>query len=75
MKKICLAALLTFMLIFGLMSNVQSQTPQETLKQYVADLQRNPNDYALREKIIKLVQEMKPAPKIPEEVAMHEGAG
>jgi tetratricopeptide (TPR) repeat protein len=45
----------------------QSQTSQDILKQYVADLQKNPNDYALREKIIKHVQTMKPAPAIPEE--------
>ena len=37
------------------------------LNQYVSSLRTNPNDYALREKIIKLAQAMKPAPNIPEE--------
>lgn len=67
MKRICLAGLLVFVLIFALMSTVQAQTPQETLNQYVSDLQKNPNDNALREKIIRHVQTMKPAPAIPEE--------
>ena len=49
---------------------------QQTLNQYVADLQKNPNDYALREKIIKHVQTMKPAPAIPREAErfMNRGA-
>lgn len=34
----------------------QSSNPTETLKQYISDLQKNPNDNALREKIIKHVQ-------------------
>ena len=67
MRKICLAALLTPILILVFISAVQAQSPQETLKQYISDLQKNPNDYALREKIIKHVQTMRPAPAIPEE--------
>jgi tetratricopeptide (TPR) repeat protein len=47
--------------------HAQPVNPQETLKQYVADLQKNPNDTALRERIIKHVQTMRPAPAIPEE--------
>jgi len=42
-------------------------TPQQTLKQYISDLQNNPDDNALREKIIKYVQTMKQKPAIPEE--------
>jgi hypothetical protein len=53
------------------MTNVQAQTPQETLTQYISDLQKNPNDYALREKIVKLVQTMTPKPAIPEEAREH----
>ncbi len=68
MKKICLPASLVFVLIFVFMSTVQAQSPQETLNQYISDLQKNPNDNALREKIIKHAQTMKPAPKTPEEV-------
>jgi tetratricopeptide (TPR) repeat protein len=67
MKKIGSAALLMFMLLCVFIFPVQAQSPQQTLNQYVADLQKNPNDYALREKIIKHVQAMKPAPAVPEE--------
>jgi len=76
-KKSCLmkkpifavALLLSFALILVSTSFAQSQpnTPQEILNQYISDLQKNPNDSALREKIIKFVQEMKPAPVIPGE--------
>ncbi|MFH1075775.1 MAG: hypothetical protein V1753_02885 [Pseudomonadota bacterium] len=67
MKKIYPATLLVFVLIFVLISPVQAQSPQETLTQYLSDLQKNPNDTALREKIIRHVQTMRPAPAIPEE--------
>jgi len=67
MKKVCPATLLVFMLIFVLISSVQAQSPQETLKRYISDLQKNPNDNALREKIIKHVRTMRPAPAMPEE--------
>jgi len=53
----------------------QSSNPQQTLNQYVADLQKSPNDYALREKIIKHVQAMKPAPAVPEEAKRHLARG
>ena len=33
----------------------------------VQQSQKNPNDNALREKIIKLAQELKPAPAVPDE--------
>ncbi len=46
---------------------VQAQTPQDTLNEYVSELQSNPNDNALREKIIKFAQTMNPKPAIPEE--------
>jgi len=71
MKKICLTALIIFVLIFALMPTVQAQSPQQTLTQYVSDLQKNPNDNALREKIIRHVQTMKPAPPVPEEARRH----
>jgi tetratricopeptide (TPR) repeat protein len=48
-------------------AHAQSSNPQQTLNQYVADLQKNPNDYALREKIIRHVQTMKPTPAVPDE--------
>jgi len=73
MKKIKLIALLLTVLMVAMQpfAQAQSTNPQETLKQYVADLQKNPNDYALREKIIKHVQAMKQKPAIPEEARRH----
>jgi hypothetical protein len=44
----------------------KSSDLQETLRQYIEDLKRNPDDNALREKIIKLVLPMKPKPMVPE---------
>lgn len=46
---------------------VQAQTPQETLNQYISDLQQYPNNTALREKIIKLVYMMKTKPVLSDE--------
>ncbi len=71
MKKIARAALLTLALSCALLPAAQAQSPQQILNQYVADLQKNPNDYALREKIIKHVQAMKPKPAIPEDARRH----
>jgi len=45
----------------------QAANPGETLTQYIADLQQNPDDTALREKIIKLALTLDPAPTVPEE--------
>ena len=50
----------------------QTQTAnQQTLNQYVTALQSNPNDAALRGKIIALARTMRPAPVIPEEARGH----
>ncbi len=70
------AALLAAILLLAIQAAAQAQTPQATLNQYVADLQKNPNDYALREKIIWHVQTMKPAPAIPRDAErfMNRGA-
>src|ERR1700738_3831653 len=43
------------------------ENPREQLKQYVADLQKSPDDQALREKIIKLALTLDPKPAIPED--------
>jgi len=53
----------------------QAQTPQQNLNQYVADLQKNPGDYALREKIIRHVQAMKPKPAMPDEARKYMDRG
>jgi tetratricopeptide (TPR) repeat protein len=52
----------------------QAQSPQQTLTQYISDLQKNPNDNALREKIIRHVQGMNQKPAVPGEVIKYEGA-
>jgi hypothetical protein len=49
--------------------------PREQLKQYVGDLQKNPSDDALREKIIKLGLTLDPKPAIPSEVQEYLGRG
>jgi hypothetical protein len=71
MKKTMIALTLVLALALVWTQSVSAQTQpaavQDTLKQYVADLQKKPDDQALREKIIKLALEMKPAPAIPEE--------
>ena len=57
-------------LIFGalmLVNVAYAESPRDQLKQMVEQLQANPSDNALREKIIKLAQGLKPAPAIPEE--------
>jgi tetratricopeptide (TPR) repeat protein len=47
----------------------------DTLKQYVADLNKNPENAELREKTIKYAQTLKPRPPVPEEYARHFSRG
>ena len=68
-----LLALLFGVLMLGTVANAES--PREQLNQMVAQLQKSPTDNALREKIIKLAQELKPAPAVPEEAIKYEGRG
>jgi len=63
----CFTLFLLAIMIMPFAFQVQAQTPQQNLNQYMADLQKNPNDYALREKIIRHVQTMKPAPGLPDD--------
>jgi hypothetical protein len=62
-----------WILSFGLMllalftTSAIAESPREQLNQMIRQLQQTPNDNALREKIIKLVQDLKPAPAVPEE--------
>ena len=63
-----------FFLLFCV-SIAQAQSPQATLTQYLADLQKSPNDNALREKIIRHVQTMKQKPPIPEEAERYMARG
>jgi tetratricopeptide (TPR) repeat protein len=52
-------------------ARAQTGNQQDTLKQYVASLQTNPNDTALRGKIIALAQSMNPRPVISEKARHH----
>lgn len=61
-----IAASLAFAAL-ALSAIVHAQSPREQLQQMVEQLQKTPNDKALREKIIKLGAEIKPAPAVPEE--------
>jgi tetratricopeptide (TPR) repeat protein len=47
----------------------------ETLKQYVADLKKNPENAELREKTIKYAQTLKQKPPVPEEYERHFSRG
>lgn len=51
----------------ALATSVYAQSPREQLQQMTVQLQQTPNDNALRERIIKLGAEIKPAPAVPEE--------
>ena len=53
--------------LLALTTSVYALSPREQLKQMVEQLQKTPNDNALRGKIIKLATTIKPAPAIPEE--------
>lgn len=54
---------------------VWGQSLGEQLNQLVTQLRANPNDTALRERIIKLAQEIKPSPGLPEEAARRMARG
>ena len=71
--RMILSAPVLLLLFFAIVIPAQAQTanPQDTLNQYVADLQKNPDDTALRQKVIAFVQTMSPAPEIPEEANHH----
>jgi hypothetical protein len=56
-------------------ARAQTTNQQQTLNQYVAELQSNPNDTALREKIIALALTMNPPPEVPAESRRHLSRG
>lgn len=62
-----------FTLVLGCTVSAQAQSSREQLQQLVAQLQQSLTDNALRERIIKLGAEIKPAPAIPEEAVRFEG--
>ncbi len=55
----------------GLPARAQTANPQDTLNQYVAALQKDPENAALRAKTIAFAQTITPAPEIPEEARHH----
>ncbi|MBX9902886.1 MAG: tetratricopeptide repeat protein [Burkholderiales bacterium] len=65
MKKISTGILILLVILVAMPTHAQS--PREQLNQLVAQLQASPGDTALRERIIKLAQEIKPPPALPEE--------
>jgi hypothetical protein len=65
------SGLMLLSLLYAFAVPAQTASSQQTLNQYVADLQSNPNDAALRGKIIALAQTMKTPPAIPEEAREH----
>jgi tetratricopeptide (TPR) repeat protein len=56
-------------------ARAQTGNSQQTLNQYVAGLQSNPNDTALRQKIIALALTMDPLPDVPSEARRHMSRG
>jgi ankyrin repeat protein len=63
--------LLSLICATGLRVNAQTADPQVTLYQYVADLQKDPENAALRAKTIAFALTILPAPEIPEEARHH----
>jgi hypothetical protein len=65
--------LLVVLTCLTLAASAYAESPREQLQKMTALLQQAPNDNALRERIIKLGAEMKPAPVVPEEAIRYEG--
>ena len=63
--KIIRALFLAAVTALVLPAPASAQPPSEQLKELTAQLQKSPNDGALREKIVKLAQQVKPPPAIP----------
>lgn len=55
--------------------NTPSASPREQLQQYVTQLQANPTDDALREKIIQLALTLEPKPAVPDDAAVAAAKG
>ena len=65
--------LILILALVATVASAQETNSSEQLTQMVRQLQRSPTDNALREKIIKLAQEAKPAPTIPDEAEKFDG--
>lgn len=60
---------LIILLFFPVQTKAESAS--DSLNQMIQELQKNPDNGALREKIVKAAQGMDPAPTIPEEARQH----
>jgi hypothetical protein len=58
-----------------LAASAYAQSPREELQKMVEQLQKTPNDNALREKIIQLAPTLKPSPVLPDTAITFEGRG
>ncbi|MBN2188825.1 MAG: hypothetical protein JW699_05180 [Chitinispirillaceae bacterium] len=74
-KTVTLFLFLFALMTFPQLSQAQPVNPENALSQYIADLQKTPNDYILREKIIRHVQGMSPRPAVPEEAKKYIARG
>lgn len=68
MRRGCLIAAVVLLLLPLL---TQAQSLRDQFREMVEQLQRNPNDDLLRQRIIRLAQDIKPPPAIPEEARRH----
>ena len=62
-----LVIFVTVCFMMSMRSQARAEDQKETLKIFIAALQKNPTDSALRADIIKFVQNMHPAPELPPE--------
>ena len=68
MKTHMLCAAAGFILVMpSLVAQADAPSSASQLQQLTAQLQQSPGDQALREKIIALAQQLKPAPTLPDE--------
>ena len=68
MKTHMLCAVAGFILVMpSLVAQADAPSSASQLQQLTAQLQQSPGDQALREKIIALAQQLKPAPTLPDE--------
>ena len=67
MKRTSWIVLVVFGLLTLTTTGAYAQSPREQLKQLVEQLQKTPTDNALREKILRLAPDVKPAPTVPPE--------
>jgi ankyrin repeat protein len=63
--------LLSLFCAIAVPARAQTANPQDTLNQYVAALQKDPENAALRAKTIAFAQTIAPAPEIPEDARHH----